>query len=229
MGARPLPAAEPPAPSAAPCAGRPSPASRSWRRRSSRASPRPPSALPFPDPQSLRAHRQRAGPAAGLARRHAARSSASSPIPSASTGRSGGSWASRSRPAARVALGERLRRRRVVPAFGAGRAPADGARPDRPDPAGVALRWRAPSGRHRRGAGGDPERHDLYIDREGAGAVVRDRSGTLVRGRPPSFVLEQWLKADGDAGSRRDASRGGRAMRPLGCAVEAAGGRQSPW
>lgn len=46
---------------------------------------------------------------------------------------------------------------------------------------------------------GAPDRFDLYVDRDGGGAAVRGRDGRLiVLGRPPVFVLEQWLKADGD-------------------------------
>lgn len=50
-----------------------------------------------------------------------------------------------------------------------------------------------------------PERRDLYVDREGGGAALRGADGRLVvLGRPPAFVLEQWLKADGDGRSRDD-------------------------
>jgi competence protein ComEC len=73
-----------------------------------------------------------------------------------------------------------------------------------------------------------PERLDIYIDREGAGAAIRSAAGQLTLvGRPSSFVVEQWLRADGDgrraddAGLRRDA----RCDR-VGCVVEAAGGRR---
>ncbi|WP_043764349.1 ComEC/Rec2 family competence protein [Methylobacterium sp. 88A] len=45
-----------------------------------------------------------------------------------------------------------------------------------------------------------PPRYDLYIDREGGGAALRDPDGRLaILGNPPAFVLEQWLKADGDS------------------------------
>jgi competence protein ComEC len=73
-----------------------------------------------------------------------------------------------------------------------------------------------------------PERHDIYVDREGAGAVVRGRDGRLATlGRPPSFVLEQWLKADGDSRKPADvlAATTARCDR-IGCAIEAADGRQ---
>ena len=44
-----------------------------------------------------------------------------------------------------------------------------------------------------------PARPDLYIDREGGGAAIRAADGRLATlGKPPPFVLEQWLKADGD-------------------------------
>ncbi|MCJ2072278.1 ComEC family competence protein [Methylobacterium sp. J-030] len=65
-----------------------------------------------------------------------------------------------------------------------------------------------------------PERRDLYVDRQGSGAAVRGPDGRLaVLGSPSGFVLEQWLKADGD-GRRPDrgsgAAPGGRCDR-LGC------------
>ncbi len=42
-------------------------------------------------------------------------------------------------------------------------------------------------------------RPDLYIDREGGGVAIRAPDGRLATlGKPPPFVLEQWLKADGD-------------------------------
>ncbi len=42
-------------------------------------------------------------------------------------------------------------------------------------------------------------RADIYIDREASGVAARAESGRLaIMGRPGSFVLEQWLKADGD-------------------------------
>ncbi|SFG53800.1 ComEC/Rec2 family competence protein [Methylobacterium gossipiicola] len=45
----------------------------------------------------------------------------------------------------------------------------------------------------------NPIRPDLYIDREGGGAAIRAPDGRLATlGKPPAFVLEQWLKADGD-------------------------------
>ncbi|WP_082475937.1 ComEC/Rec2 family competence protein [Methylobacterium sp. Leaf99] len=44
-----------------------------------------------------------------------------------------------------------------------------------------------------------PMRPDIYIDREGAGVAIRAADGRLATlGKPPNFVLEQWLKADGD-------------------------------
>ncbi|BCM85092.1 ComEC/Rec2 family competence protein [Methylobacterium indicum] len=50
-----------------------------------------------------------------------------------------------------------------------------------------------------------PVRPDLYVDREGGGAALRGADGRLVvLGKPPGFVLEQWLKADGDGRSRDD-------------------------
>uniref|UniRef100_UPI0013D1973A hypothetical protein n=1 Tax=Klebsiella pneumoniae TaxID=573 RepID=UPI0013D1973A len=41
----------------------------------------------------------------------------------------------------------------------------------------------------------NPVRHHLYVDRDGAGAAIRGADGRLVAlGRPPAFVLEQWLR-----------------------------------
>ncbi|CAO4185126.1 Competence protein ComEC [Methylorubrum aminovorans] len=72
-----------------------------------------------------------------------------------------------------------------------------------------------------------PTRYDIYIDRDGAGAAIRGQDGRLVvLGRPPGFVLEQWLKADGD-GRRLDAVTGAAGPRcdRLGCTVAAIDGR----
>ncbi|MGU3361891.1 ComEC/Rec2 family competence protein [Methylobacterium sp. M6A4_1b] len=72
-----------------------------------------------------------------------------------------------------------------------------------------------------------PERSDIYIDREGAGAAIRDLSGRLATlGRPPSFVLGQWLKADGDGRRVEDvpAFQGARCDR-LGCTLITPDGR----
>ncbi|MGE7415323.1 ComEC/Rec2 family competence protein [Methylobacterium tarhaniae] len=64
-----------------------------------------------------------------------------------------------------------------------------------------------------------PERPDLYVDREGGGAALRGSDGRLVvLGKPPAFVLEQWLKADGDGRSRDDSGLGaGARCDKLGC------------
>ncbi|AWB24868.1 hypothetical protein DA075_13515 [Methylobacterium currus] len=66
---------------------------------------------------------------------------------------------------------------------------------------------------------GAPERRDLYVDREGGGAALRGADGRLVvLGRPPAFVLEQWLKADGDGRSRDDPGlKAGARCDKLGC------------
>ncbi|MGW5957781.1 ComEC/Rec2 family competence protein [Methylorubrum thiocyanatum] len=72
-----------------------------------------------------------------------------------------------------------------------------------------------------------PTRYDIYIDRDGAGAAVRGKDGRLVvLGRPPGFVLEQWLKADGD-GRRPETVTGAAGPRcdRLGCTVLALDGR----
>ena len=72
-----------------------------------------------------------------------------------------------------------------------------------------------------------PARYDIYIDRDGAGAAIRGKDGRLVvLGHPPGFVLEQWLKADGD-GRRPEAvtaAAGPRCDR-LGCTLAAIDGR----
>lgn len=72
-----------------------------------------------------------------------------------------------------------------------------------------------------------PTRYDIYIDRDGAGAAVRGKDGRLiVLGRPPGFVLEQWLKADGD-GRRPEIVTGAPGPRcdRLGCTLLALDGR----
>ncbi|WP_419539850.1 ComEC/Rec2 family competence protein [Methylobacterium oryzae] len=73
-----------------------------------------------------------------------------------------------------------------------------------------------------------PDRYDLYVDRQGLGAAVRGPDGRLAAlGSPSGFVLEQWLKADGDG--RRSAalivrSGSGRCDR-LGCTARLPDGR----
>ncbi|AWN35277.1 ComEC/Rec2 family competence protein [Methylobacterium radiodurans] len=69
-----------------------------------------------------------------------------------------------------------------------------------------------------------PERHDLYVDRQGGGAALRGADGRLITlGRPSGFVLEQWLKADGDG--RKPADLGGGTCDRLGCVGHLADGR----
>jgi len=71
----------------------------------------------------------------------------------------------------------------------------------------------------------NPVRHDLYVDRDGAGAAIRGADGRLVAlGRPPAFVLEQWLRADGDGRSAAQAGEGAACDR-LGCNARAQDGR----
>jgi competence protein ComEC len=67
-----------------------------------------------------------------------------------------------------------------------------------------------------------PQRFDLYVDRDGAGAAVRGANRQLVMlGRAPAFVVEQWLKADGDGRKADDASlRAGVRCDGLGCVAE---------
>jgi competence protein ComEC len=71
------------------------------------------------------------------------------------------------------------------------------------------------------------ERSDVLIDRAGSGAAVRGADGRLaVLGRPSSFVVEQWLKADGDRRSPDDPTlRAAARCDALGCNIADAGGR----
>ncbi|SDN04158.1 competence protein ComEC [Methylobacterium phyllostachyos] len=73
-----------------------------------------------------------------------------------------------------------------------------------------------------------PDRYDLYVDRQGWGAAVRGPDGRLAAlGSPSGFVLEQWLKADGDGrppGRGSGAAPGGRCDR-LGCTATLPDGR----
>ncbi|MBM6581449.1 ComEC/Rec2 family competence protein [Microvirga sp. BT689] len=71
-----------------------------------------------------------------------------------------------------------------------------------------ALRWLAvfPAGAGLAFAA-VPHRYDIFIDREGAGAAVRSGNGRLALvGRPSDFVVEQWLRADGDGRNTDDSS-----------------------
>jgi competence protein ComEC len=91
------------------------------------------------------------------------------------------------------------------------------------------LRWLAvPSVLLGIGFAALPERYDLYVDRQGGGAAVRGPDGRLAAlGRPSGFVLEQWLKADGDGrppGALLVPSGGGRCDR-LGCTARLPDGR----
>ncbi|MGL4976015.1 MAG: ComEC/Rec2 family competence protein, partial [Bosea sp. (in: a-proteobacteria)] len=72
-----------------------------------------------------------------------------------------------------------------------------------------------------------PERADIIIDREGAGALVRSADGKLVLlGRPSRFVLNQWLVSDGDGRKPDDpALRQGTTCDDDGCVVRLADGR----
>lgn len=79
-------------------------------------------------------------------------------------------------------------------------------------PAGVGLAFAAA-----------PDRYDIYVDREGAGAAIRNVQGKLTLvGKPPGFVAEQWLRADGDErGSDDKTLRLAAQCDRLGCVVEA--------
>jgi competence protein ComEC len=58
-------------------------------------------------------------------------------------------------------------------------------------PAGLGLAFAA-----------SPLRPDIFVDREGKAAAIRGPAGQLVLvGKPSGFIVEQWLRADGD---RRD-------------------------
>jgi len=90
------------------------------------------------------------------------------------------------------------------------------------------LRWAAVmAGAAALALAGTPERQDVFVDRTVAGAVVRGREGRLVVvGKPSSFVVEQWLKADGDGRAADDESvRTGARCDRLGCTVVTADGR----
>jgi len=67
-----------------------------------------------------------------------------------------------------------------------------------------------------------PHRYDIYVDRDGAGAAIRNAQGRLTLvGRPSDFVTEQWLRADGDGRSADDPSlRQAARCDRLGCVVE---------
>lgn len=73
-----------------------------------------------------------------------------------------------------------------------------------------------------------PDRPDILIERDGSGILVRGAEGRLVlAGKPSSFVLQQWLSADGDSRSPQDESlRQGAACDGLGCVVVTANGRK---
>lgn len=70
-----------------------------------------------------------------------------------------------------------------------------------------------------------PQRPDLYVDRDGRGAALRGTDGRLlVLGDPGDFVLEQWLKADGDARAPDDPGlAAGVACDALACVAPLAG------
>ena len=70
-----------------------------------------------------------------------------------------------------------------------------------------------------------PERPDIFVDRQGSGAAVRGADGRLFAlGKPSAFVMEQWLKADGDG--RKPAEVAGSATcDPVACVGRLADGR----
>jgi competence protein ComEC len=73
-----------------------------------------------------------------------------------------------------------------------------------------------------------PVRPDIFVDREGKGAAVRGPGGQLVLlGKPSDFIVEQWLRADGDRRDPDDPSlRTDAWCDPLGCTVPRPGGRR---
>ncbi|WP_201834130.1 ComEC/Rec2 family competence protein [Microvirga zambiensis] len=92
-----------------------------------------------------------------------------------------------------------------------------------------ALRWLAilPTGAGLAMAA-MPARYDLFVDRDGAGAAIRSAGGKLTLvGRPSDFVVEQWLRADGDGRSVDDAGlRQDSRCDNAGCVVIAEQGRR---
>jgi competence protein ComEC len=115
----------------------------------------------------------------------------------------------------------------IVPAFGAGALALLAAALVLLTLLASPLRWLglAPAALGL-GLAATPTRHDLVVDRDGAGAVVRGTSGRLVvLGRPSAFVIEQWLKADGDKRRPNDEGlRDGARCDRLACVVVAQNG-----
>ncbi|MGU3330471.1 ComEC/Rec2 family competence protein [Methylobacterium mesophilicum] len=92
------------------------------------------------------------------------------------------------------------------------------------------LRWLAlPPALLGLGLAAVPERFDLYVDRQGGGAAVRGPDGVLsALGNPSAFVMEQWLKADGDGRSAKAVIQAGSAVGRcdrLGCTARLPDGR----
>ncbi|GJE24243.1 hypothetical protein JHFBIEKO_4714 [Methylobacterium mesophilicum] len=92
------------------------------------------------------------------------------------------------------------------------------------------LRWLAlPPALLGLGLAAVPERFDLYVDRQGGGAAVRGPDGVLsALGNPSAFVMEQWLKADGDGRSAKAVIQVGSAVGRcdrLGCTARLPDGR----
>jgi competence protein ComEC len=74
-----------------------------------------------------------------------------------------------------------------------------------------------------------PRRADIYIDRDGAGAVIRAADGKLaIAGKPSRFVTAQWLAADGDGRRPDDPTlKAAASCDTTGCVVKLADGKQA--
>jgi competence protein ComEC len=73
-----------------------------------------------------------------------------------------------------------------------------------------------------------PTRSDIYIDRAGQGAAIRNAAGRLTFvGKTSAFVVEQWLRADGDGRDAATAAgtKEGSRCDPEGCVVQTGQGR----
>ena len=114
----------------------------------------------------------------------------------------------------------------VIPAFGVGALGLMAAALLLATLPSFRLRWLAlPPALVGLGLATQPYRFDIYVDRQGSGAMVRMQDGRLAPlGRPSGFVMEQWLKADGDV--RRPADVASAATcDTVGCTTQLGDGR----